>query len=439
MARTIHVNRRSFLKASAAGAGVAGLGVGLGVWSEVPAAESKAANEKLNIGIIGVNHRGGSNMNNVRSENIAALCDIDERYLAKAKGRFSKAATFNDWRKLCERKDIDAVVVSTADHCHAVASVMAMKTGKHVYCEKPLAHTVHEARVVRETYKKSKVATQMGTQIHATENYRRVVELVQSGAIGKIHTAHVWCGRTSAKVGPLKAAPEIPKHLHWDLWLGPVKDRPYNPGYLPGNLTWNRWWDFGNGVLGDMGSHLIDLPYWALELKHPTAVEAEGPPVDDYSNPAWMIARWDHPATDKRAAVQLVWYHHNKRPKSPAGVDLSRWHSGVMFEGEKGQLVADYGKHLLLPKERFADFKPPKRTIARSLGHHREWIHACKTGAPTLCNFEYSGALIENNLLGNVAYRVGKKLKWDAEKLTSPGSDLAGRYVQKEYRKGWEI
>jgi predicted dehydrogenase len=415
----------------------AAAGAGAGFWLAGPslAADSNSPNEKLNIGIIGVNNRGAANTGGVKSENIVALCDIDDNYLARAAGQFPQAQKYYDWRKLLEQKDLDAVVVSTADHNHAPASVAAMRLGKHVYCEKPLGHTVEEARIVRETYRESKVATQMGTQIHAENNYRRVVELVQGGAIGKVREAHVWCGRTCGKVGSLAGMP-VPKNLHWDLWLGPASDRPFNKGYLPGNLTWNRWWDFGNGVLGDMGSHLIDLPFWALNLKHPTSASAEGPPVDEYSNPAWMIATWEHPATADRGPITLKWYHHNKRPPSPAGIDLSKWHIGVMFVGDEGELVADYGRRVLLPAEKFKDYQAPKPTIPASLGHYREWIHACKTGEPTLCNFEYSGALIENNLLGNVAHRTGAPLKWNADQLTADVAE-AERYIKKDYRAGW--
>jgi predicted dehydrogenase len=223
------------------------------------------------------------------------------------------------------------------------------------------------------------------------------------------------------------------------LWLGPASDRPFNSGYLPGNLTWNRWWDFGNGVLGDMGSHLIDLPYWALDLKHPTSVVAEGPEVDPYSNPPWMIVTWQHPKRDGREALKVVWYHGGRRPKAPEGVDFGGFGNGIFFVGDRGQLLADYGRRMLLPKEKFKDFKAPEPTIPRSLGHYKEWIAACKTGSRTLCNFEYSGALVEHNLLGNVAYRAGSRLAWDAEKFQASGSDKAERYIKKEYRKGWEI
>jgi predicted dehydrogenase len=426
-------NRRQFLQHSALAA------AGFWVASRPTTGQTRSPNEKLNLGIIGVNHRGKANLAGVKSENIAALCDVDDSYLGEAAKQYPKAKTYTDWRKLLEQKDIDGVVISTTDHTHAPASIMAMKLGKHVYCEKPLAHNVHEARVVGETYRKGKVATQMGTQIHASSNYRRVVELVRAGAIGPVREAHVWCGRVSGPGSRPTETPPVPKNLNWDLWLGPAPYRPYHPVYLPGNLTWNRWWDFGNGTLGDMGSHLIDLPFWALELRHPASVEAEGPPVDAEINPAWMIVRWEHPARNGRPAVKLVWYHGGKRPELPAGIDASKWFNGILFVGDKGMLLADYNRRLLLPEDRFKDYKAPEPSIPESPGHYAEWIHACKSGAPTLCNFDYAGALIENNLLGNVAYRVGKKLQWDPVKLAAINCPEAAQYVRREYRKGWEV
>jgi predicted dehydrogenase len=395
----------------------------------------------LNIGIIGVENRGKVNTENVMSENIVALCDIDGRYLGQASQRFPKAKTYKDWRKLLEQKNVDAVVISTADQVHALAAVMAMRLGKHVYCEKPLAHSVLEAHVVRETYLqcKDKVATQMGTQIHATENYRRVVELVRSGAIGSVHEAHVWCNRKGPGGELPQGSHPLPDYLAWDLWLGPAPYRPYNPAYLPKNLAWNRYWDFGNGTLGDMGSHLIDLPFWALDLQYPTSVEATGSPVNPYTNPTWLIATWNHPARGRRPAIKLTWYDADKRPKSPPGIDLQQWKIGVMFVGKKGKLVADYGKHILLPSKDYRNFEPPKILIQPSSGHYTEWIRACKTGSPTLCNFDYSGMLIEHNLLGNVAYRVGKKLEWDPNNLRAVGCREADQYIRRQYRKGWTI
>jgi len=402
-------------------------------------AASKSPNEKLNIGIVGVAHRGAANTQDVATENIVALCDIDENYLAEAKKKYPSAKTYVDWREMLDQKDLDAVVVSTADHTHALVSIAAMRRGKHVYCEKPLGHTVREARLMGETYRRMKVATQMGTQIHATDNYRRVVELVRACAVGPIHEVHVWCGRKGPGGGLPVGEDPVPKHLHWDLWLGPAPARPYNKTYMPKNLVWNKWWDFGNGTIGDMGSHLIDLPFWALDLRCPTSVEAHGTEVNPYTNPEWLIATWEHPARANRPPLKLTWYDGIQRPKSPPGHDLNKWSIGVMFVGEKGILLADYGKRILLPESKFKDFPPPKPSIPPSLGHHKEWIHACKTGAPTLCNFDYSGALIEHNLLANVAYRVGKKLQWDPKSLRATNCPEADQYITKKYRKGWEI
>jgi predicted dehydrogenase len=431
-----HTNRRDFLKHSALA------GAGFCVAAGAAAAEARGPNEKLNIGIIGVHSRGAANMASVSGENIVALCDVDEKYLAEAAKKYPRAKTYVDWRKLLEQKDIDAVTVSTAEHTHALASVMAMQCGKHVYCEKPLAHSVYEARRMREVSRQTKVATQMGTQIHATDNYRRVVELVRSDAIGPVREAHVWVeqGIEGPRSRPSETPP-APENLHWDLWLGPAPWRPYHPCYFERrSMSWQNWWDFGNGALGDMGSHLIDLPFWALELQYPTTIEAEGPlPVRPETYPDWLIVRWEHPARGKRPPVKLTWYDGHQRPKSPAGIDLAKWHLGIMFVGDKGTLLANYARWILLPEGEFKDFQPPKPWLAPSLGHHQEWIHACKTGAPTLCNFDYSGALVEHNLLGTVAFRAGKKLHWDPQALTVRNCPEADRFLRQPYRSGWTI
>jgi predicted dehydrogenase len=430
-------NRRQFLKTTAT------ISAGYWVAGGVAHAARRSPNEKLNIGITGVAGQGGANMGGVSSENIVALCDIDENNLAGAAKRFPKAKTYVDWRKMLDQKDLDAVTVSTADQVHALASNWAMKRGLSVYCEKPLAHSVHEARAVRETYlaNKDKVATQMGTQIHATDNYRRVVELVQTGAIGPVRECHAWCGRIGPGGGLPQGEQPVPPHIHWDLWLGPAPFRPYNKAYLPGNLTWNRWWDFGNGTLGDMGSHVIDLAFWALKLKHPATVEATGDPspASPYTNARWMVITWEHPAIDDRPALKLMWYDGVKRPPSPEGVDLNKWGLGVLFKGDNGILVADYGRYVLLPEDKFKGFQPPKPFIPRSRGHHQEWIHAAKTGEPTTCNFDYSALLIEHNLLGNVSYRAGKKLEWDAKALKATNCPEADQYIRRKYREGWTL
>jgi predicted dehydrogenase len=436
------MQRRKFLAAGAAVATVPSFHIG--------AAES--ANEKLNVGIVGSGGRGRSNLGGVAGagQNIYALCDIYDGPINAAAKKFPQAKRYYDWRELVADPAIDAVVVSTADHHHALAAIAAMRAGKHVYCEKPLAHTVREARAMQDEYAKvkGKVATQMGTQIHANGNYRRVVELIQAGAIGSVKEAHVWCSRSIRGVDvPVLPAQEKPADFHWDVWLGPAADRPYNSGYWKGgNLNWNRRWEFGNGVLGDMGSHLIDLPYWALNLHRPTAVHAEGPPPNPVGCPSWQVITWDHPARAGRDALKLTWYHgpegmkrRSERLQPLVGKDtnISKWGIGVCFVGSDGVLTADYGKQVLSPSAKFKGFKAPEQTIEKSLGHYKEWVAAAKGGPESLCNFNYSGALIEHNLLGNVAYRTGSRLEWDAANLKATPD--AAKYIDKTYRDGWKI
>lgn len=428
--------RREFLKRSA----LAAAGTSLAV----PAvfADSKSPNEKLHLGIIGTANRAAANIEGVQSQNCVAICDIDDNYLSARSKQFPKAEKYNDFRKLLDRKDLDAVVVSTPDHTHAVATVMALKSGRHVYCEKPLAHSVHEARVVAETAAKMKRATQLGTQIHATSNYRRVVELVQSGAIGAVKEAHVWVGKTWSGGERPKETPPVPPNIHWDLWLGPAPERPYHPTYLPEN--WRRWWDFGGGTLADMGCHHLDVVHWALNLRNPRTIEAEGPPVHPETTPEGLIVHYGHPARGDRPPVIVTWYDGGKRPphfaeKDPAN-KLPDWDDdGVLWIGEKGMLLSDYGSYKLLPEAQYRGFKPPARSIPESIGHYEEWFAACKTGSPTSCNFDYSGALSETVLLGNIAYRSGKKLEWDSAAMKITNAPEAMKYIEREYRKGWAL
>jgi predicted dehydrogenase len=411
-------------------------------------------NERLNMAIIATGGRGGSNLADVESENIVALCDVNEANLAPAAARHPKAKKFADFRKLYDHaKDFDAVVVSTPEHVHAFATLPALQLGKHVYCEKPLTHDVWEARIIRQAAAKAKVATQMGTQIHAGDNYRRVVELVERGAIGPVREVHVWVSRAwgwqtaeeAKKAGDIvfvqqrpTGSQEPPKGLDWDLWIGPAPWRPYNEVYFPGP-KWYRWWDFGNGTMSDLGSHWIDLPFWALKLDHPLTIEASGPPVHPEIAPASMQATYQYGARGDLPAVQLTWYQGNCRPKVLKERKVPEWDSGVLFIGDKGMLIADYGRHALLPEEQYKDFQRPQPYIPASLGHHAEWIHACKTGAPTTCNFQYAGWLTEANHLGNVAYRVGKKIEWDAANLRATNAPEAAPYIRRESRKPWKL
>lgn len=428
MALTI-LRRRTFLQASLSAMAAASL--------PRSARASRSANEKLNIGIIGTAHRAEANIDGVQGENIVAVCDIDDQLLARAKARFPKAEPYTDFRKLIERKDIDAVVVSTTDHTHAPATAMALRSGKHAYCEKPLSHSVHEARVLQKLAAESKKATQMGTQIHAEDNYRRVVELIRSGAIGPVVQAHVWVGKTWSGGERPKETPPVPSHLYWDLWLGPAPERPYHPTYLPAN--WRRWWDFGNGTLGDMGCHFMDLPFWALDLDAPVRVESEGPPAHPETTPEWQIVRYQFPARGDRPAVGLTWYDGGKQPKELAGLGIRPWDSGVLFVGQKGMLLADYGRNILLPEKDFRDFKRPEPTIPSSIGHYNEWIQACREGTPTTCDFRYSGKLTESVLLGTVAHRLGVPIIWDGAAGKVANNPDADRFLAREYRKGWEL
>jgi predicted dehydrogenase len=341
-----------------------------------------------------------------------------------------------------EAKRVDAVVVSTADHTHAGPTAAALSLGKHVYCEKPLTHTVAEARAVARLAAKHKVATQMGTQIHATGNYRRVVEAVQSGAIGQVREVYNWCNKDWSN-GRFQKAEKPPANLDWDLWLGPAKERPFSPAIHPAN--WRRFWEYGSGTFGDMAAHVMDLPFWALGLRYPTSVVAEGPPVHPDGTPAWVLARYEFPARGDQPAVAFHWSdggkHHDavKNTRDRRGQSLGTWGLGVLFVGDKGMLAADYGHYELLPAERFGDFKPPAPSIPESVGHWNEWVRACKTGGPTTCNFEYAGALTETILLGVVAYRTGQKLTWDAKALKATNAPAADEFLTKQYRKGWEV
>jgi hypothetical protein len=411
-------------------------------------------NERLNLAVIATGGRGGGNLASVESENIVALCDVNEACLTPAVARHPRAKKFADFRKLYDHaKHFDAVVVSTPEHAHAFATLPALQLGKHVYCEKPLTHDVWEARIIRETAAKAKVATQMGTQIHAGDNYRRVVELIQSGAIGPVREVHVWVSRAWGRqtAEEAKKANDIvfvqerpaavqkpPKGLDWDLWIGAAPWRPYNEVYFPGP-KWYRWWDFGNGTMSDLGSHWIDLPFWALKLDHPLSIEASGPPAHAEIAPASMQATYQYGARGDLPPVQLTWYQGNCKPKQLKERTIPAWDSGVLFIGDKGMLLSDYGRHVLLPEEQFKDFKRPDPFIPASLGHHAEWIHACKTGAPTTCNFEYAGWLTEANHLGNVAYRVGKRIEWDAVNLRVTNAPEAAPYIRREYRKPWKL
>ena len=436
------ISRRDMLRTAA---------VAAGVWTTAGSrslrAQTTSPNEKLNVAGIGIGGRGAANVNGAGHENIVALCDVDQDRGGKIFEQYPQAKRFRDFRKMLDEMhaQIDAVVIGTPDHTHAVAGVMAMRLGKHCYCEKPLTHSVYEARVMAEVAREKKLVTQMGTQIHAGPNYRRAVELIQSGAIGPVREVHVWLGAnfkgppqpTSMSQPDAPAdRPLVPPSLDWDLWLGPAAEQPYHPEYAP--FRWRYWWNFANGQLGDFFCHYCDLAFWALDLRHPTSVEARGPVHPD-SAARWTIARQEYPARGELPPITLHWYNGGGYPELVNERQIPQWGSAVLFVGAKGMLIADYGRHQLLPEDQFQDFQRPDPFIPDSIGHHREWTEACKTGGPTTCNFAYSGALTEAALLCNVALRVGRKLTWDAANLTAVGCPEADAYLRREYRAGWSL
>lgn len=395
-------------------------------------------NERLNLGIIGVNGRGAENLAAVGSENIIALCDVDRARAEEARAAFPKAVFFQDFRKLLEFKGLDAVVISTPDHMHAIPAVMAMRLGLHVYCEKPLAHSVYETRVLRETAAQERRVTQMGTQIHAGKNYRRAVEIVQNRVIGDVRRVHVWfTGRP--KSGKRVASGNPPATIDYDLWLGPAPFRPYHASHCP--YHWRWWWDFANGILGDFGCHYLDLPFWALDLRYPTKVEARGEKDHEGDNevPALLQVDYQFPARNGHPPVQLTWHHGGWKPKEAERYPEFRAKSAVLFLGEKGELVADYSSYKLYPAQRFSEYRHTP-TIPDSIGHHQEWLNAVKSGGKTTCNFDYSGALTEAVLLGNVAYRTGSPIEWDGDSLAVRNNvPAAAAIIRREYRKGWTL
>lgn len=427
------IDRRKFVSASAATVAATGY------FTSSAQALSNSPNEKLNLACIGTANRAAADIAEVAHEQIVALCDVDSNNLKRKQMEFADARGYADYRELLDKEGdrIDAVVIGTTDHHHAPATIRAIRAGKHVYCEKPLTHTVEEARIIATAAKEAGVVTQMGTQIHAGDNYRRVVEIVQAGVLGDITDVHVWVGKGwGEKPDFVRGEPsDPPSHLDWDLWLGPAPERPYSKGrYHP--AQWRRYWDFGQGTLGDMGCHYMDLPFWALGLRHPISVEAEGPAVNSETAPLGLTVRYKFPKTDRHPALNFTWYDGNMIPKSINGVRVKA--NGVMFVGSEGMMFADYGSYRLMPPANFADFKPPKQTIPKSIGHHREWLQACRDGSPTTCNFDYSGALTETVLLGNIAYRSGTKFGWDGSTLKADNAE-AQKLIAKEYRPGWEV
>lgn len=443
--------------------------------------------EKINMAFIGVGWQGSYNLQTFLQQpevRVVAVCDVVEEgnYLGRGiagrepgrrmvddyydyKGPAGGGcATYTDFRQMLdERKDIDAVVITTPDHTHAVAAMAAIKKGKHVFCEKPLAHCLVEARTMTDAARAANVATQMGNWGHAKEDIRLLCEWIWDGAIGHVREVHAWTNRPGGwwpyGIDRPKDTPPVPAWLDWDLWLGPAPARPYHPAYLP--FTWRGWWDFGCGALGDMGCHILDPVVWALHLGSPDAVEASSVKLNSEATPfgaemaagivhpetttSGAIIRWSFPARDDLPPVELTWHDGGLLPARPEELEPGRKmgdnDGGVLFIGDKGKLMCGcYGSDpQLIPESRMKAYKQPAPTLRRSVGHYKEWVLACKGGEPAGSNFNYAGPLAEIVLLGVAAIRADTKLKWDSAKMEFPGGGDANRFLRPDYREGWRL
>ncbi len=445
MKPTDSIDRRQMLAAGAAAAAVTIIPRHvLGGTGQTP------PSEKLNIAGVGIGGMGSGDIHNVAGENIVALCDVDQNTLARNVPHYPKARLHSDYRKMLEtQKDIDAVVIATPDHLHAVVAMMAIKLGKHVHCQKPLTHFVHEARALGQAAKESKVATQMGNQGQASEEHRLMAELVWAGAVGTVREVHAGSNRyppiSPRGIPRPKDTPPVPPYLNWDLWVGPSPMRPYHPTYHP--FSWRGWWDFGSGVLGDIACHELSPVFKALKLadRHPDWIEAcssnhQCPPeVARESAPLSSIMRWHFPARGDAPALSITWWDGGLKPPRPDELEADRkfaeedW---LMIVGDKGKML----RHRLIPDLKMREFGKPPRVLARSPGHYVEWINACKGGPPAGSNFvDHAAHLAEIVQLGNIAIRAKEKLYWDAENLRFTNSDVANALIQPPYRSGWSL
>jgi predicted dehydrogenase len=409
--------------------------------------------EKLNIATIGAGGQAASDINELSTENIIALCDVDDNRAAETYKKYPNVRKYRDFRRMLDKeaKNIDAVLIATPDHIHAPAAIMAMKMGKHVYVEKPMAHTIFEARKMTEVAREMGVVTQMGNQGHAGEGLRLTYEFIKNGAIGTVREAHVWSDRPGV---PTKAwwpqgvdrptdTPPVPETLDWNLWQGPARWRPYNPAYVPRN--WRGWWDYGCGAMGDMAVHNADPAFFCLGLDAPYAVEAETSPVNDETMPKWQIITYYFPARGNRPEVKLVWYDGGKLPPRPEELEEGRdiGDNGIMFVGDKGKILCGgwSGPPRLIPESKMKEYQRPEEILPRSVGHHKEWIQACKDKNPkaALAGFEYSGPFTESLLVGNLAVRLGKRIEWDTKNMRATNAPEADNYITKFYRLGWTI
>ncbi len=440
------LNRRTFMK------GLAAASAGFVILPSGVLSGKNAPSNKLNIALIGVHGRALAHYRGLKKEKVVALCDVDEKLMGYAAKEFPNAKHYVDWRKCLDQKDIDAVVCCTPDHHHAFIANWAMNRGLHLYLEKPMGISVEEVRVVRQTYlkNKDKIAVQHGTQRHAKINFNRVRELIRDGAIGELNAVHVWGDRQLRRDGYPPGKGKPPKTLHYDLWIGPSPYHPYSPEYFSGDpgvncLQWNMYWDFGTGQVGDMGSHTMDLAWNVIEAGHPVSAKAEGEKFNPEVTPVELKAAFKHPANEWRPAIDVIWYQGGAMPQSPMNyVDLNKIGHGAMFKGSKGFLVSSFDNRVLVPFGDDADmtyYQPRSEDeLLEPMGDfQQEWIDACKGDLKTTCDLDYSGTMMEQMMLGLVAYRVGKELKYDGEKGYVENSDKASALLSRTYRPGWTL
>jgi predicted dehydrogenase len=444
-----NVSRRGFLGATAAAA----------AFTIVPrhvlgGAQHTAPSEKLHIAGIGVGGMGKSNLSQLETENIVALCDVDQVYAAETFKKYPQAKVYTDFRAMLDKeKGIDAVMIATPDHTHAVISMEAMRRGKHVYCQKPLTHDIYEARMLAQAARETGVTTQMGIQGHSGEGARLICEWIWDGAIGEVREVDAWCNLSYYPFGHAywsskwsrrpEDTPPVPATLDWDLWLGPAPQRPYHPAYHP--AVWRCWWDFGCGMMGDRGAHTLDPVVWALKLGHPTSIEATSLDLNPDTHPLASVVTYQFPARDGLPPVKLTWYEGVRAPRPlelEDGRRMGHAEGGSLFKGTKGKLVGGVSGEdpRLIPESRMKAYKLPPKTIPRVAGsHEQDWVRACKAGKRAGADFEYSGLLTEICLLGNVAKRVDGRIEWDGPNMKVTNLAEANKYIRTQYREGWEL
>ena len=430
-------NRRRFIQTSAAAMG-SGYWVAGGIQT-AKAQESK--NEKIQFACVGVDGKGSSDSADAgRNGEVVAICDVDERKLNKAGARFKNAKKFFDYRTMLDEMGdkIDAVTVSTPDHNHAPIGAMAMKMGKHCFIQKPMTHSIHEARVLTEIAKEKGVATMMGNQGTATDGLRRGAAIMKGGSLGTVKEVHIWTNRPVWPQGIDKPSekPSVPSYLHWEQWIGPAPYRPYHEAYHP--FKWRGWWDFGTGALGDMACHTVNMPFMGLNLRDPTSVEAETAGHNKQTYPAWSVIEFKFPKIGDREALTMKWYDGGKRPDAAVFEGKEPKNSGSLVIGDKGKLLSggDYGEHW----EVMGIDEPKDIEFPKSPGHFDEWVRAIKGGGPAMSNFvDYAGPLTETILLGNLAVWSGKKVEWDAKNLKATNAPELDSFVKREYRDGYSL